>query len=218
MPVKFRTSGKKTDVRMVLGRISKTVEENIKTVLRQEAVPHLIDLIMKGFDSLADRANQLPEDPTNPANWREEFRLQLQKDLDETFVVKGTRIEVKLGDKEFLGYTDEEADPHDSRPLRWMVYYIEGLADDWAFISPETYEELKGRDYDPEWGRFAEGFMINRKAYFAQGFHKIVPFDTVRHPFSGFSPLDIFAEALREFRLRPFISKAIKAAVQGKKL
>ena len=40
----------------------------------------------------------------------------------------------------------------------------------------------------------------------------------VKHPFSGFSPLDIFAEALNEFKIRPFIQEAINAAIRGVKV
>ena len=127
---------------------------------------------------------------------------------------------VRIGDKNFLGYSsNEDTDPDDQTPLVWLVYYIEGLVGDWGFVSPELYEQFRGSgNYNPEWGRFGQGFMISREQYESEGWSEVVPFDQIRHPFSGFSPLDIFEEALREFKLRPFLDKAIKAAVEGRKL
>lgn len=197
------------------------IQRNIKEILKKEAIPFLISQIMKGYDDLSDKADINPDDPTNPANWRQEFLLKLQKDLEETFIVTGNKISVRLGDKEFLGYNagGDTISTDDTQPLHWMVFFIEGLIGDWAFITPETYTRLtKGGRYDSRWGRFSSGFMVSKQDYQEQGWDRTIPFEQVRHPFSGFSPLDIFTEALREFRLRPFIQKAITAAVQGRKL
>ena len=207
-------------LKSIFEKKQKLIQKNIVAVLKKEAIPFLIERIMIGFDSLADRANMLPEDPTNPSNWRTEFLIQLEEDLARTFVVAGNRITIRLGDKDFLGYNPSGTiDPDDTEPLHWMVFFIEGLIGDWAFISPENYSRLaRGSTYKPGWGRFDQGFMISRQNYEEQGWNRIIPFAQVRHPFSGFSPLDIFAEALREFRLRPFIQKAIDAAIKGKQL
>ena len=196
------------------------IQANVASVLKKEAVPFLIERIMVGFDNLSERANTLPEDPTNPGNWRAEFLSKLEEDLERNFVVAGGRITIRLGDKDFLGYDPSgESDSSDTEPLHWMVFFIEGLIGDWAFVSPENYARLnKGSKYQPGWGRFNRGFMVSREVYEEQGWARIIPFSELRHPFSGFSPLDIFAEALREFKLRPFIQKAIDAAIQGRKL
>jgi len=60
--------------------------------------------------------------------------------------------------------------------------------------------------------------MISREDFYAEGWNEVVPFESVRHPFSGFAPVDIFTEALHEWRIRPFIQKAIDAAIRGKRL
>ncbi len=207
-------------LKAIFEKKQKLIQRNIAVVLKKEAIPFLIERIMVGFDSLADRANMLPEDPTNPGNWRMEFLTKLEEDLERTFVLAGDRITIRLGDKDFLGYNPSGTiDPDDTEPLHWMVFFIEGLVGDWAFISPENYSRLSGGStYKPGWGRFNSGFMISRQDYEEQGWNRIIPFDQVRHPFSGFSPLDIFAEALREFKLRPFIQKAIDASIKGKQL
>ncbi len=60
--------------------------------------------------------------------------------------------------------------------------------------------------------------MISKEDYSEEGWDKIMPFEAVRHPFSGYSPLDIFTEALNEWKIRPFIEKAISASVKGRRL
>ena len=218
---KIKANVDTTKLKQVIVKKQFLIQKNIKTVLKKEAVPFLIDKIMLGYDNLIERSNTGPDDPTNPALWREEFRLKLEKDLDDTFIVTGSRVSVKLGDKDFLGYnaTGQTIPRDDTQPLHWMVFYLEGLIGDWAFITPETYKRLtQGGRYDTRWGRFAQGFMVSKQDYEEQGWDRVIPFDQVRHPFSGFSPLDIFTEALREFNFRPFIQKAIDAAIKGRKL
>jgi hypothetical protein len=220
--VKIKLDVDEAGLKRAMEKKQKLINRNIKTVLQRLALPDLIDRIMIGFDRLADRADQLPEDPTNPSNWRAEFRSKLEEDLSNTFIVTGNRITVKIGEKDFLGYDPSgSTDPTDPSPLQWMVYYIEGLAGDWAFISPDIYDRFRGSGSFEQLrnrGRFGEGFLISREDFEAEGWDEIIPFDQVRHPFSGFSPLDIFTEALNEWKIRPFIQKAVDAAVQGRKL
>lgn len=195
------------------------IQHNVSEILKNEAIPFLIDRIMAGYDGLSERADILPEDPTNPSRWRTQFLTKLHTELGQTFIVTGNRISVRLGEKEFLGYNESgEIDPDDTQPLHWLVFFIEGLIGDWAFITPENYTRITKRPYQAGWGRFDDGFMVSKQDYQEQGWDKVIPFSEVRHPFSGYSPVDIFSEALREFKLRPFVQKAINAAIQGRRL
>ena len=207
-------------LKRILEKKQKLILDNIAAVLQKDALPYLIERIMIGFDSIAERADMLPEDPTNPSNWRAEFLTKLEEDVAQNFFIEGNKIVIRIGDKDFLGYDPSgSVSSDDTEPLHWMVFFLEGLVGDWGFISPETYTKItKGGTYNTGWGRFSDGFMISREEYEERGWSRIVPFSQVRHPFSGFSPLDIFGEALREFHLRPFIQKAIDAAVKGTKL
>ncbi len=215
--IKFKVNN--SSLQKIIEKKQKLIHANIVTVLKRDAIPHLITRIMVGYDNLSALADTGPDDPTNPANWRMTFLVKLEQEFERTFIVTNNRISVKLGEKSFLGYTaSEETDTEDSEPLHWLVYYLEGLVGDWGFITPETYKKLTRREYKPGWGRFGEGYMISREAYEMNGWQNKIPFAEIRHPFSGFSPVDIFAEALREFNLSPFITKAINAAVKGRKL
>ena len=217
--IKINARIDKSQLGRIIERRQKLIKENIRDIMRNKALPLLIDLIMKGYDELSDRMSVGPDDPTSPARWRLEFLTKLREDLQNNLVLTGDRIITKIGDKDFLGYNPSGTiDPNDTQPLHWLVFYIEGLIGDWAFITPEDYVKITRGKYDPKWGRFNRGFMISKEDYESQGWSRIIPFDQVRHPFSGFSPLDIFSEALNEFKIRPFIQKAITAAVRGEKV
>jgi len=203
----------------------KLVEDNIAAVIKNEAIPHLIDLIMFHYDKLGERMDTLSdEDPTNPTIWRGTFKDKLEEEAQETFIFDRTSgiIKLNLGEKSFLGYGGEP-DTDSNTPLIWMVYYLEGLAGSWAWITRETYQEVfPDGKWDSTWGRFksAPGFMLSGGDFFdsKSPWKSKLTWSTVRHPFSAFSPLDIFAEALNEFHIRPFVQKAIDAAQAGKKL
>lgn len=206
-------------LRKAITKTEDLIRNNVAHVVRNEALPHLIDLVMKGFDDLSDRADMLPEDPTNPANWRQEFLNKLREDLEQTFTLTDRGIIVRIGEKEFFGYDPGGRAPEGQEPLVWLVYYIEGLAGEWGFITPELYDQFRGSgSYQADWGRFGQGFLISKEQFDDEGWSEVTTFDSIKHPFSGFSPVDIFNEALNEFELRPFIQKAIKAAAQGRKL
>lgn len=219
MIAKLKIKVDEAKIKKIFQDKKKLISHNIVAVLKREAIPDLIRRIMVGYDSLIERARMLPEDPTNPVHWREDFYQKLRRDLEDTFTVVNNRVIIRLGEREFLGYDSSgKIDPQDSTPTHWLVYYIEGLVGDWAFISPELYSQFRGSSGFKNWGRFGEGFMISKDKYMEEGWNTIVPFEQVRHPFSGYAPLDIFDEAVREWQITPFIKKAIDAAIRGKRL
>ena len=219
MIAKLKISIDEIKLKKIFEEKKNLIAHNIATVIKREAIPNLISRVMVGYDSLIERASMLPEDPTNPVHRREDFYQKLRKDLEDTFTVAGNRVIIKLGDKEFLGYDPSgEVDPKDATPTHWLVYYIEGLVGDWAFISPEIYSRFRGSSGFKNWGRFGLGFMISKEDYLKEGWNTVVPFEQVRHPFSGYAPLDIFDEAVREWQLAPFINNAISAALRGRRL
>lgn len=199
------------------------IQRNIRTVVRDEVIPHVVELVMVQYDELSEIAEQGVghDDPSRPSVWRSVFRQHLLDSAANSFKARKNTIEVGIGDRAFLGDFGFFIDEEDSEPLHWMVFFLEGLVGEFALITPQTYAQLKpNSEFDDDWGRFESDpvFMIERKAYFKQGFHKIIPWDQVRHPFSGVRPPDIFAAALSKLNMRPFIKKAIKAAVEGKEL
>ena len=119
-------------LKKIIEKKQKLIQKNIHTILKREAIPLLIAMIMDGYDDLSERAEMGPDDPTNPANWRNEFLLKLEKDLERTFIVTGDRVSVRLGDKDFLGYdpsgkTASQADIDES-PIRIIRELLGGHA------------------------------------------------------------------------------------------
>lgn len=217
--IKLKAKIDKAALSKILEAKLKLIRGNVLSVMRNKALPQLVDLIMVGYDSLSDRMGTGPEDPTDPSHWRSEFLTKLREDLEDNLMVTGNRITAKIGETSFLGYNPSgEVEPGDTEPLHWLVFYLEGLAGDWGFVTPEDYNRITRGAYDPKWGRFGQGFMISKEEYESQGWSNTIPFDQVRHPFSGFSPFDIFTEALNEFKIRPYVQKALDAAVRGEKL
>jgi len=203
----------------------KLVEHNISAIMQSEAIPHLIDLIMVRYDELGEKMESMSEeDPTNPAIWRGTFKDKLEEEAQQTFIFdksSGT-IRLNLGEKSYLGYT-ENPDTDSNQPMVWMVYYLEGLKTSWAWITKDTWEEIyPDGKWDPEWGRFknAPGFMLSGRKFHRAGndWMDELVWSEVRHPFSTWSPDDIFQKAMDEFLIRPFIQKAVDAAMAGKKL
>lgn len=216
---KVKVNFNQAKLKRIIQSRQELIHNNIVVTVKTEAIPHLIDMIMDGYDRLSDRMNTLPEDPTNPANWRTEFKAKLDEDLVRNLTVTDRGLIIRLGDKDFLGYTDDEkGDPDDDSPLTWLVYYLEGLMGEWAFISLDVYKEKRKNSKATKLGRFGEGFMISKEQFDKEGWGSFISFEEARHPFSGYSPVDIFTEALNEFRFKPFIEKAIKASKEGRKL
>lgn len=218
MSFKVNLSIDKPSLKKVVSGLEKLIMDNIVTVVKSEAIPHLIGLIMKGYDDLSDRANMLPEDPTNPANWRTEFFNKITQDFEQTFTLTDKGIIIRIGEREFFGYDPSGKAPAGAEPLVWLVYYIEGLAGDWGFITQELYDEFRGPGAFKNWGRFEQGFLISKEQFEDEGWSEVTTFEAIRHPFSGFEPVDIFIEALNEFEIRPFIQKAIRVSAQGRRL
>lgn len=221
--LKLKLKMNKPKLESLLIKKKRLIQRNIKSVIQKEVIPHVVDLVMEGYDELSQLAEEGvgKDDPSRPSEWRDIFKTHLLESANASFKSTRNTIEVGMGENAFLGDLSTFVDDEDSQPLHWMVFFLEGLVGEFALITPQTYAKLKPhKEFDDSWGRFENDpvFMIERKAYFAQGFNKIIPWNLVRHPFSGVRPPDIFATALSKLNIRPFIKKAIKAAVQGKEI
>jgi len=220
---RFKLTVDKPKLDSLILKKKRLIQKNIKNVVQKEVIPHVVDLIMVEYDELSEIAEQGvgQDDPSRPSEWRMVFKQHLLDSAYDSFKSKRNVLEVGIGERAYLGDFGFFIDKEDAEPLHWMVFFLEGLVGEFALITPQTYAQLKPHaPFNDEWGRFADEpvFMMERKSYFAQGFNEIIPWDQVRHPFSGVRPPDIFATALSKLNMRPFIKKAIKAAIQGKEI
>ena len=197
------------------GFIKKIKEVVIKELIKEftdTIGPAVVDRIMAVFDELADEIG-LEEDPTSPHFWRNEFKEKLLSEARHV-VETSDGISVSFGEMSYLGYEEGEIAPEDTEPLHWAVFWFEGLAGSYAFITPEFLAQVRGSSSldGIRMGRFGEGFLISREDYEDGGFSKAAPFSDMEHPLSGSPPIDIFEAALSTYDYRPNISNAIKRA------
>jgi len=205
------------DIKNIGDLFGKKTEElflsNLESLVRKKAGPQLISSIMAKFDEFASYFNE--EDPTSPVHWRRELEDKLKSELDEMSVENG-RLILNLGEKSFLGY--DRYEPESTEPIIWMVYFLEGLSGEYAFIDEETFKAQRGGSADfSRFGRFGKGFLIPRDIYEREGWSMIKSFEEARFPSS--MPNDFFRAAADEFKLDPeIIKEALVAALEGRQI
>ncbi len=195
------------------------LKQNMMFVLREHIGPEYINLVMQEFNEFSLHFD--PEDPASPQHWEEEFREHLLQNLTSNLTVEGNVISLGLGEKSFLGYNQGEIGPRDDTPLVWMVFYLEGLIGQYAFISESIYREKKGDGADlNKYGRFGGGFMISEADYMDEGWDTFKPFSEAKFPFGGGQrPKSFFKEAWEKVELKeqPF-KDAVIATLKGRTL
>lgn len=196
----------------------KLLSKNVSYVMREILGRKYIEEIMIEYDEFSLYFD--PEDPAAPEHWRDEFYESLLRDLHNFAEETTDKISISLGDKEFFGYNEGSIDPRDSTPLVWMVFYLEGLAGEYAFISEQLFQEKKGPRGDlSKYGRFGKGFMVSKDDYEMEGWGEFMPFDQVRFPFSGERPKNFFEEAWNKVQLNQAdFKKAVVATLEGRTL
>lgn len=196
----------------------KLLSKNISYVMREIIGRKYIEEIMIEFDEFSLYFEE--EDPASPEHWRSDFQESLLRDLHNFSEGTTNKISISLGDKAFFGYDEGNLDPRDNTPLVWFVFYFEGLAGEYAFISESLFFEKKGLRADlSKYGRFGKGFMLSKDDYEIEGWDQLTPFDQVKFPFSGSRPADIFREAWNKVELNQAdFKKAVIATLEGKTL
>lgn len=218
-------------------QINKSIEALRKRVLTEfqlaiklELAPKIVDNLMRIFDSEI-LAHQLKIDPARPEVAREAFLSSITKSLDETFTAQivgsKTSVSFKTGNIDELLYNVDIPEhledmrgmkqPH---PLQWLIFYLEGFVGEFAFISLDTLvgaSTTPGRKRNAQerfgrYGWYGQGFMVPKKEY-EETFGKVIPFDQVRHPFSGMHPSKLFERALEGVDVKMVLQKALMRAL-----
>lgn len=218
-------------------QINKSIEAFRKKILiefqlaiKAELVPKIVDNLMHIFDSEI-LAHQLKIDPARPEVARDAFLSSITRSLEETFSAKivgsSASVSFKTGNiNELLYNVDVPEHLEDMRgrkhphPLEWLIFYLEGFIGDYAFISLDTLVEAETtpakKQYAQErfgrYGWYGQGFMVPRGEY-EETFGKVIPFDQVRHPFSGMHPTRLFERALEGVDVKTTLQNALKRAL-----
>lgn len=194
-----------------------TFEREFNRLVKTEMVPAIKKELLAAYDELASLSEAAApiakEDPENLRLWRHLFEAQIDKEL-ATASFRDGEIFISVLDKEKLGYglSDREGDPE---TVDWLVFYIEGMAGEFAFITRETYEKMRGEKKAlnfSKYGRLGKGFLMTKERWISERWEvrTKLKFSDVRHQLSGWRPYNGFETALSRIDMETFINKTLE--------
>lgn len=194
-------------------------KKNLEEVFRTVAAAEIKDLFLEVYDELAARESSefgaavQGKDPTDLRALRPLFEAQLARELAQV-TLKGNELVIRVMNRDDLGFGRARAPQNPPQTVDILAYYIDGIADEFAFITPEQYKVRRKRHGN--YGRFGLGFMISREDYVVERWEEVtgLPFNAVRHPISGQAPFhgfDAVAPKI-EKRLSHYIQLALAPA------
>ena len=185
----------------MIKKLKKLLIKNLTNDIRNKIGPMLIERVMDKFQvNLIGKVTR--KDPSAPEHFKDEFFSMLTEEFESSVVVTPKGINFSLGNKDKLGY----GGTIDS-PLQTMVFIMEGILGEYAFISPDVYSTLKsGKGIN--FGRWSGGFLITKDAFFKEGWSKKISWEKVRWGFSNTGPINVFEID------QSFISEMIDASIK----
>lgn len=165
-------------------------------------------------------ASVMGKDPTSLLILRPLFDMQITEELKNNIFFEGDELVINVMDKASLGYPRSDKAP--TGPMETvdiLVYYLEGLAGEFAFITKDHFKQYKGTPVGPM-GRFGKGFMIPKSWYGRGKWEERTgkTFNSVRHPISGQAPYRGFQRALAWLDFSSLIAEALRrttASMEG---
>lgn len=205
----------------IIGRTSDAYMEllrvNMDTILNGVALPEIQEAFLEVYDRLAAQEESEAgaairgKDPLSLINLRPVFIRQLDQQLAKAVIVDGDLF-VQMMNKDLIGYAGETpTGAPDTVDI--LAFYIEGMIEEHAFITPEQYKKGRGTgSRGNSGGRVGGGFMMTRTAYEREGWDKItgVPFAQVRHPISDQKPFDDFERVAHNLNYSKWLNTALK--------
>ena len=167
-------------------RLKQLLIKNITRAIGTTIGPEIIKRIMEKFDvGLIGKVST--KDPSAPEHFQDEFFSALNEDLASSILVTPEGITFFLGDTKKLGY-----DGNIETPLQTMVFILEGVLGEYAFISPDIYKSFKSGS-DVKFGRWGGGFLITKEAFFKEHWDRRVSWSKAKWGFSNTGPIDVFS-------------------------
>lgn len=210
----------------LIKKLEPRILRELLNIMKSSLIPAIEKNLMRVYDSELS-AMEPGYDPAKPSVARAAFRDSIRSSLEQTLEKKSNTVSLSTGnvqdlnlDKANKGYL--YSIPKNPGPLSWLVFYLEGFIGEYAFITQEVYKKLADAgqvnkanlDSFSRWGWYGKGFLIPKGAYLDRGFHNTVPFEAVRHPFSGVKPTKLFERAMDSIDFNALVSKAIKKALK----
>lgn len=207
-------------------KIHKRAVSSLRDVFDTTLIPQILNNLMRVYDS--ELASAEPNfDPARPSAGREEFKSAMENDLRSSLQKSENFVSVAAGNTALLNYDKAGSSsyiksiPKNPSVFDWLIFYLEGFVGEYAFITEDTYKKFfegkkvtkKSLEKFSTWGWFGEGFMIEKKVYFKQGLNAVVPFSSIRHPFSGLRPTKLFERAMDGIDMQAIFTETFKRAI-----
>ena len=186
-------------------KLKRLLIKNLVTDVRTKIGPMLIERVMDKFQ-VGLMGKVIQKDPSAPEHFKDEFISMLNESFESSVVVTPEGINFSLGDRGRLGY-----DGSIDSPLQTMVFIMEGILGEYAFISPDVYSLVKSGS-NVKFGRWSGGFLITKEAFFKEHWDRRVSWGKARWGFSNTGPINVFL--IDQSFISEIIDSSIKKTIE----
>jgi hypothetical protein len=166
-------------------KLKKLLVKNIINAVKTDISQALIKRIMSQFQvGLIGKVDL--SDPAAPEHFENDFLEILTETVNSSMVVTQDSVSFSLRDNSKLGY-----DGDISRPVDTMVFLLEGILGEYAFLTPKMYGKHMHKRGKPI-GRWGKGALMMKERFFEDGWDKTFSWSEVRWGFSNTGPINIF--------------------------
>ena len=185
-------------------KLKKLLTKNIVNAVKTDIAQALIGIVMEQFNvRLMGKVST--DDPSAPEHFQNEFLEILTEHVSSSMVVTQDSISFSLCDTGKLGY-----DGNINTPVETMVFLLEGILGEYAFITPATYKLYRKKGGNL--GRWSGGFLITKESFFEGSWDKVVSWGKARWGFSNTGPINIFE--IDNSIVNEIIDKTIKKTIK----
>jgi hypothetical protein len=166
-------------------KLKKLLVKNVINAVRTDIANALIKKVMEQFHiGLIGKVSL--DDPAAPEHFEGDFLEILTETVNSSMVVTQDGISFSLRDNSKLGY-----DGDISRPVDTMVFLLEGILGEYAFLTPKMYGKRMHKQGKPV-GRWGKGALMTRERFLEEGWDKTISWSEARWGFSNTGPINIF--------------------------
>jgi hypothetical protein len=166
-------------------KLKKLLAKNIINAVKTDISQALIKKVMNQFQvGLIGKVGL--SDPAAPEHFENDFLEILTETVNSSMVVTQDSVSFSLRDNSKLGY-----DGGISRPVDTMVFLLEGILGEYAFLTPKMYGKHMHKQGKPV-GRWGKGALMTRERFLEEGWGKTISWSEARWGFSNTGPINIF--------------------------